>query len=487
RLWLAKDRVKGLLHAFVMAQPFYSLHFDAALRFTDGEIDDLGAYLRTPEGAAFIDWLSHDYPLPSGGHIIDRFIERIAPKLPGPERALAASWRTSTLSVWQARRIVPGEGLEFEDLLCGGTRWVRDIALSQGATLWGVFVARLLPVGRAYTYFGGVHEFRPDDAGLFVRAVEAWKSEHTTKRRSPSRTEILKSEGYKLYGIARDLVEHPDTPELLTPEGDPLEFSFAAYHGERLEMLAALGAMTALERVDDPEAGATTPDFVWWAAPGEADADDDMDWDEDGLDDDPFADEDDDPFADEDDELFPDEGDERSVRLEGETDPQGRRSLAHFTIKGNRLLITCLSWERLDRARDLLEAHAGAVVEFLDEAVLDPRHVLDAGGPKAALVAHPEIAALLDEPRPSQGALDPALKHGPEVEFIEEHYRTWPDQPLPALNGQTPRAAVRTARGRAQVEALLRSMEYAEGRREPAARDDIGQLRRALGLPAVGA
>lgn len=41
---------------------------------------------------------------------------------------------------------------------------------------------------------------------------------------------------------------------------------------------------------------------------------------------------------------------------------------------------------------------------------------------------------------------------------LSEHYSTWPDYPLPALSGKSPRDAMKTAEGRASVEALIRDM-----------------------------
>lgn len=60
---------------------------------------------------------------------------------------------------------------------------------------------------------------------------------------------------------------------------------------------------------------------------------------------------------------------------------------------------------------------------------------------------------------------------------------TWPDVPLPALDGTTPRQAVTTKRGRAQVERLLADLEHHEQSDPPAARYDVDILRTALGLP----
>ncbi len=62
----------------------------------------------------------------------------------------------------------------------------------------------------------------------------------------------------------------------------------------------------------------------------------------------------------------------------------------------------------------------------------------------------------------------------------------WPDQPLPALNGRTPREAVRTARGRTAVDLLLKDLENREQRAGGDAAFDLSAIHRELGLDPPG-
>jgi hypothetical protein len=68
--------------------------------------------------------------------------------------------------------------------------------------------------------------------------------------------------------------------------------------------------------------------------------------------------------------------------------------------------------------------------------------------------------------------------------FKARHYADWADQPLPALAGRTARDAIRTARGRKEVELLLKDMENHEARLAPGEAFDFGVIRRELGLDA---
>jgi hypothetical protein len=62
------------------------------------------------------------------------------------------------------------------------------------------------------------------------------------------------------------------------------------------------------------------------------------------------------------------------------------------------------------------------------------------------------------------------------------HYTDWIDQPVPVLGGQTPREAVRTARGRDAADLLLKEIENDEQRAGDGVSFDVSKTRRALGL-----
>jgi hypothetical protein len=92
------------------------------------------------------------------------------------------------------------------------------------------------------------------------------------------------------------------------------------------------------------------------------------------------------------------------------------------------------------------------------------------GGPlppatdRERLVATPEIQAALRE-------------------TLRRHYRSWPDERLPALGGRTPREAVRNADGREAVQALLTQFERDMERRDPVLHAGIiEELRATLGI-----
>ncbi len=76
----------------------------------------------------------------------------------------------------------------------------------------------------------------------------------------------------------------------------------------------------------------------------------------------------------------------------------------------------------------------------------------------------------------------PAEAHDLIRQLKARHYADWADQPLPALGGKTPRAAVRHADGRAAVDVLLKDMEHLEQRSPGESAFGFSRIRRELRL-----
>ena len=148
-------------------------------------------------------------------------------------------------------------------------------------------------------------------------------------------------------------------------------------------------------------------------------------------------------------------------------------------LEPGRLTVEVNSRERAAAAERLIEERLGAGARLratlhepletaLREAAADP------GREEKARAAAEEQARLMTE-HPELGQ---AL-----LEWTTSYYRRWLDMPIPALGGQTPRAAAQTEDGRARVRALVDDLEWMESRRPAhAPRMDVGWMRRELGI-----
>jgi hypothetical protein len=150
-------------------------------------------------------------------------------------------------------------------------------------------------------------------------------------------------------------------------------------------------------------------------------------------------------------------------------DQESRRSYGQINISDGQLRLECNSRRRLKRGRKLLEEHAGRAIEHSKDSFESlkaaKRRVATAPKEKAAEIPFEIESELLQKVK-------------------DEHYAKWPDEPLPALGGKTPRSAVRRADGRSRVIDLIRTMENSEERARKEGRPaySFSRLREDLGL-----
>lgn len=153
--------------------------------------------------------------------------------------------------------------------------------------------------------------------------------------------------------------------------------------------------------------------------------------------------------------------------------------LGHFSIKQERLKVEVNSEPRAERVCAEIRARLG------DRAVLQQKVAKSVEELMEASRSKPETAS--DRRRRDQ---DEEFARLPKVQELvrqmtEQHWQAWLDTEIPALKGQTPREAAKTARGRELLEALLD--DYAlrtDERNEEAFSVRPEELRHKLGLTA---
>ena len=138
-------------------------------------------------------------------------------------------------------------------------------------------------------------------------------------------------------------------------------------------------------------------------------------------------------------------------------------SLGVFRLGEEKLVFEANSVARGERGRDLVEGLAGEAVRFVAASHEDPTESIRAqlrAGDGAPTPTPPE------EEIPAEILEDLTLTH------LASHYRDWVDHPVPALDGETPRAAASRPELRTRLVELIRGIEglYQEAlrRNEPA-------------------
>jgi hypothetical protein len=165
------------------------------------------------------------------------------------------------------------------------------------------------------------------------------------------------------------------------------------------------------------------------------------------------------------------------VRFE-DPDAEMRRPHCTLTRKGrDRLEVFARTEARADEAERWLTEVAGGSLGKPTRALSDPRHLWKERFRERKEPAEDPLASLTREQK---------------TEIFEnlhrQMYAKWADEPIPFLNGKTPRQAIRSKAGRIEVVELLRTYETGEKRQADAeGRDpvDFGFLWEELGIERI--
>lgn len=149
--------------------------------------------------------------------------------------------------------------------------------------------------------------------------------------------------------------------------------------------------------------------------------------------------------------------------------------MGRIEIDGARLAAEVNSEARADAIAKEIESALGDRAQFRATQVQSMEKLLDApgasGAARAAAREEHERLAALPEVRAKLG------------EMMAAHFEHWIDQPLPALDGRTPRDAVKTADGREIVESLVIQAERSGRAMNPPTDEAVfRRLRERLGL-----
>lgn len=131
-------------------------------------------------------------------------------------------------------------------------------------------------------------------------------------------------------------------------------------------------------------------------------------------------------------------------------DISGDRSLeAQLRTEGERLIVQCNSRERFQKIRRRVEATLGGTVRWKVDTFRDGESIMREAkkNTQTRASARPPVLA----PEVEEAVL----------EHIQGMMRSWLDEPIPMLKNKSPRQAVRSERGRAQVVELLIGQERA--------------------------
>jgi hypothetical protein len=368
----------------------------------------------------FAPWAVYHYPV-GGRPIVEWFLEEHGRRLSPEERDWLRAQRGAWLGVWEVTGVTPGRGLSVHDLLTGERREVTEIRGSQVLRPRDAVLGRVVEHG-GMAVFGGIHPrpLAPIETAEIVASVR-----RRVRRRRAIPVERLREPGVERHLIARwdEAVAMLEARALLPPQlrntdGDELLFTTDHFAFDRAARETVAARLAELDDVRGPEPDDREQNDYTFVTPGSG--------------------------------------------LSG----PGDTIVGVARLGGSSLRLETNSLARADRLRRRLEEACGELL----------RHRLREH-------ASPFAEAGEGEERPAQ----PPPAPPPEVaealrEWIERHYASWMDEPLPALGGQTPRAAARTGEGRERVNALLKMIEHRGAEPAGPPMPDVARMRRELGI-----
>jgi hypothetical protein len=340
-------------------------------------------------------WFAFDYRLDDDTRVVDRVLAS-APLTAG-QRSYLQQMRDSTMRLYEVTDTVPGVSVTLSDVLDGGSVTVHERSGSRSMPRRMLLAARVIPRGSS----GGPEmEYGllhiPDLYRGVIDAARAHIDEFLRDNPGASRQEAYEDLPPLLFDAWLTSIFEPAVPELRNFDGEDVVLTRVSFRIEDAGALErALGAANA-EGIEPTGAGR----WIWAGQSGSG----------------------------------------KDV------------TFAMLAVKDGTLTVECNSVARGERARALVERLARDAVLHRATTHEDVRR-------KVAQSVTDRALGRVDDEAPSAGALDPAVAEGLVLQLQARHYRSWVDEPVPMLDGQTPRAAARVSALRPRVEALLRDLE----------------------------
>jgi hypothetical protein len=383
-------------------------------------------FTSTVWACAFEDFLTREFD--DGGNIVDDYLKRRGWKESASIRNYLAALRNSTMSLYEVSDIVSGTSFRARDLVRGGEPvLISEKTATRSFKPWDRIAARVIQVGSQTQISGAVLPYQQETSEAFIEAlrsfgklsnkgkrelaVSIWQDIDEAALADLSPTEMLRmiSSMFTTSWLV-DLIDRAgQVPDLRNVEGDELllcelRYPFAAgVTGD--DIRGALEARHEFRRASET---------LWnWISLGKLVA-----------------------------ASVAQQQPPGSLTFETRLD-DGVLVLGGVELEDRALVLTVNSRRRSDLGQTLLSAIFGGRVgqpliktETVEQVIAsrqdDMAQPLDISEQERCAIVHDQL---------------------------DRHYRNALDQPVPMLGGKSPRAAVKTARGRVKVADWIKMIE----------------------------
>jgi hypothetical protein len=385
-------------------------------------------FMTTVWGSAFEDFLTREGA--DGRNIVDDYLKRRGWKEAASARAYMSALRTSVMSIYEVSDIVRDTSFRARDLVRGGDPiLISERLATHSLKQWDRIATRVVQIGPQMHISGAVLPYDRDASERVLKllrnigkriAKERQKLAGLVRRdvNDPaivngfSPTALLRAAAPTITTVwLIDIIDRatvPQIPEVRNAEGD--ELLFCTLHYPFAEGAAADDLRLALSRC--PELRQASATFWNWTGPQPSAKTL-------GAQKQPLKS-----------QTFTTTLDDGSV-------------LGNVELKDNALILSVNSQARAERGRVLLS-------EVLDGLLAQPL---------VEIQTLEQCMATRDPAPPPRLNLSEQERRTIIHDGLDRHYRDLLDQPIPALGNKSPRAAARTANGRAKVVDWLKTLE----------------------------
>ena len=455
--WLARDEWRDRFAGV------YDAHLQPACESLGVDVDQIvsilgkGWFMTTVWGSAFEDFLTRDFD--DGRNIIDDYLKRRGWKESASTRAYLTALRTSVASLYEVSDIIKDTSFRARDLVRGGDPiLIIERSATRSLKQWDRIAARVVHVGSQAQVGGALLQYQreaSEDILKLLRTVvrrsdkdmKKLANKYSGDANNPaiddafSSAALLRAAAPKITTkwlidiIGRTI--NPPGLDVRNIEGDDL--LFCAVHFPLAADATAYDIRMALSRC--PALRQETATFWNWFGTRN-------------------------PIK----TLGRKKGTSRHLALATTLD-DGSLVLGGLELKDRTLVLSVNSQARSSRGRALFSELLGDLVSkpLVEMQTLDRAMSVRPNSPPP-----PELNLTEDERR--------TIIH----QSLDRHYRDMLDQPAPILGNKSPRAAVRTAKGRAEVIDWLKMLENhaanSAGQNEAMATYDFIWLWEELGL-----
>ena len=385
-------------------------------------------FMTTVWGCAFEDFLTRESA--DGRNIVDDYLKRRGWKESASARAYMSGLRTSVMSLYEVSDIIRDTSFQARDLVRGGDPiLISERSATHSLKQWERIATRVVQMGPQMVISGAV---LPYDREASEKVLKLLRNVTRTGKERQKLADLVRRDvndptivnGLSQAALLRaaaptittvwliDIIDRatvPQIPEVRNAEGD--ELLFCTLHYPFAEGAAADDLRLALSRCPELRQARAT---LWsWTGPQRSAK-----------------------------SLGAQKQPPKSQTFTTILD-DGSLVLGNVELKDKALILSVNSRARAERGRVLLS-------EALDGLVAQPL---------VEIQTLEQCMATRDPAPPPRLNLSEDERRAIIRDGLDRHYRDLLDQPIPALGNKSPRAAARTANGRAKVVDWLKTLE----------------------------